>query len=169
MGNIITFDKNDTEVSLSMSNSGTDVFLNVLLISGSPLAETVDQKRLLVFLAEKDQIVSKGCSGFDITELPLAPDTFNEDKAFLISVINAAREQKNWALLDYTPNADIINRYLDKFEAMISAFTVHDINKTALQDWLSDKDSDDPVNCGFPRCRKHGVFLSFFGCQICNS
>lgn len=168
MSNSIWLDGNDQKEAFSMSNGGTDAFLNVLLIRGSPLAKTITQKRLLVWLAEKDQIVSRGNSGFDIIDMPWDPDTFDEDKAFLISVINAALEHKNWELLDYSPNSEIIDSYLEQFKALVTAVTPQIINKAALHDWLSDKDNDDPVNCGFPKCRKHGVFLSFFGCQVCN-
>lgn len=152
-----------------MSNGGTDAFLNVLLISGSPLAKTISQKRLLVWLAEKDQIVSRGCSGFNIIDMPWDLDTFDEDKMFLISVINAALERRHWELLDYSPNVEIIDRYLEQFKSLLTAITPQKINKTALHDWLSDKDNDDPVNCGFPKCQEHGVLLSFLGCQVCNN
>lgn len=146
MGNSIWLDGNNPKESFSMSNGGTDAFLNVLLISGSPLAKTISQKRLLVWLAEKDQIVSRGNSGFDIINMPWEPDTFDDDKTFLISVINAALEHKNWELLDYSPNSEIIDCYLEQFKALVAAVTPQIINKAALHDWLSDKDSDDPVN-----------------------
>ena len=168
MGNRIRLDGNNPKESFSMSNGGTDAFLNTLLISGSPLAKTISQKRLLVWLAEKDQIVSRGTSGFDIIDMPWDPDTFDEDKAFLISVINAALEHKNWELLEYSPNNEIIDSHPEQFKTLVTAVTPQIVNETALQDWLSDKDNDDPVICGFPKCRKHGVFLSFFGCQVCN-
>ena len=70
MGNSILLDGNNPKESFSMSNRGTDAFLNVLLISGSPLAKTINQKQLLVWLAEKDQVISRGNSGFDITDMP---------------------------------------------------------------------------------------------------
>lgn len=168
MSNIIRLDNNGKKESLIMSNEGTDAFLNVLLISGSPLAKTINQKRLLVWLAEKDQIISRGTSDFDIIDMPWNIDTFEEDKAFLLSVIKAALEHKNWELLDYSPNSEIIDCYLEQFKALVAAVTPQIINKAALHDWLSDKDIDDPVNCGFPKCKRHGVFLSFFGCQVCN-
>lgn len=168
MGNSIRLDGNDPQKSFSMSNGGTDAFLNVLLISGSPLAKTISQKRLLVWLAEKDQIVSRGNSGFDIIDMPWNIDTFDEDKAFLITVISAAFEHKNWELLDYSPNNEIVDSYLEQFKSLVTAVTPQIINKAALHDWLIDKDNDDPVNCGFPECKRHGVLLSFFGCQVCN-
>ena len=37
---------------LQMSNGLTDVFLNVLILSGSALAKTVSEKRLIVWLQQ---------------------------------------------------------------------------------------------------------------------
>ena len=39
---------------LQMSNGLTDVFVNVLVLSGSALARTENKKRLIVWLAESD-------------------------------------------------------------------------------------------------------------------
>ena len=52
-----------------MSNDGTDVFINILALSGSVIAQTENEKRLMVYLSEKDQIIGRGCVGFDIVEM----------------------------------------------------------------------------------------------------
>ena len=54
MGNIISFDGivSIDDDSLSMSNGLTDVLIDYLLISGSELAESESEKRMIVFLAE---------------------------------------------------------------------------------------------------------------------
>ena len=46
--------------------------------------------------------------------------------------------------------------------------TINDIDENNLKDWCSAAEQDDPVNCGFPKCSKHGVLLSFCGCKLCN-
>lgn len=110
MGNIISFDGTISidDDSLSMSNGLTDVFIDYLLICGSQLAESESEKRMTVFLAEKQQtIIGMGTVGFDIIEMPWQIDSFEAEK-------------------------------------------------------------DDPINCGFPKCSKHGVLLSLFGCKLCN-
>ncbi|MDE6728657.1 MAG: hypothetical protein K2J80_12080, partial [Oscillospiraceae bacterium] len=67
MGNCITFG----EDSLKMSNGLTAVFIDVITLAGSRIAQTVDEKRLIVWLAEKDQsVVGIGTVGFDIREMP---------------------------------------------------------------------------------------------------
>jgi hypothetical protein len=42
------------------------------------------------------------------------------------------------------------------------------IQPEALKEWLAAAEPDDPVLCGFPRCSKHQILLTVFGCHICN-
>ena len=171
MSNIISFDGKvaSDDDSLVMSNGGTDVFINILALSGAVIARTESEKRLMVYLSEKDQIVGRGCVGFDIVEMPWDKETFEEDKKFIIKVVNGARNRIDWEQLDYSPNEEIVLRYLDTFENLINRMTVDDIREDSLNDWLSKSEADDPVYCDFPRCEKHNTFLTCFGCQICNS
>lgn len=53
MGNIICFNDNTpVEDWLCMSNAATDVFINILSLSGSMLAETVEEKQLIIWLSD---------------------------------------------------------------------------------------------------------------------
>ena len=170
MSNIISFDgKVAYDDSLVMSNGGTDVFINILALSGAVIARTESEKRLTVYLSEQDQIVGRGCVGFDIVEMPWDKETFEEDKKFIIKVVNGARNRIGWEKLDYSPNEEIVLRYLDTFENLINRMNVDDIREDSLNDWLSKSGADDPVYSDFPRCEKHNTFLTCFGCQICNS
>ena len=68
MSNIISFDGNVTpdDDSLQMSNGGTDVLISILALSGSVIARTENEKRLMVYLSENDQkicIIDRDCSG----------------------------------------------------------------------------------------------------------
>ena len=171
MSNIISFDSKAAydDDSLIISNGGTDVFINILALSGAVIARTESEKRLMVYLSEQDQIAGRGCVGFDIVEMPWDKETFEEDKKFIIKVINGARNRIGWEKLDYSPNEEIVLRYLDTFENLINRMTADDIRDDSLNDWLSKSEDDNPVYCDFPRCEKHNTFLSCFGCQICNS
>ncbi len=171
MSNIISFDGKVAfdDDSLVMSNGGTDVFINILALSGAVIARTESEKRLMVYLSEKDQIVGRGCVGFDIVEMPWDKETFEEDKKFIIKVVNGARNRIGWEKLDYNPNEEFVLYYLDTFENLINRMTIDDIREDSLNDWLAESETDDPVYCDFPRCEKHNTFLTCFGCQICNS
>ena len=172
MANIISFNGNITpdDESLQMSNGLTNVFINVLALSGSELAQTESEKSMIVYLSEKDQgIIGIGCVGFDIVEMPWDKETFKEDKKFIISIINGARNKIGWERLNYTPNEGHILRCLDTFENLINRMTADNICESSLNNWLSEADENDPVYCGFPKCKKHNAFLTCFGCQICNN
>ena len=84
MSNIISFNSD----TISMSNGLTDVFISVLVLSGSRLAETVDEKRLIVWFAEKDQSrVGMGTVGFDIREMPWNIERFEESRLFMLNTV----------------------------------------------------------------------------------
>ena len=134
MSNIISFDSKAAydDDSLVISNGGTDVFINILALSGAVIARTESEKRLMVYLSEKDQIIGRGCVGFDIVEMPWDKETFEEDKKFIIQLINGARNKAGWERLDYSPNEELVSYYLDTFENLIKRMTVDDIRENSL-------------------------------------
>lgn len=155
---------------ISMSNGLTSVFIDVLSLSGSELAVTDDEKLLIVWLSEKDQSkVGGGTVGFDICEMPWNPNTFDENKNFLLKVIYQAKNRLGWELLDYSPNEELIFPQLDKFAELIEQIKINDIFRDILDMWLASAEESDPVLCGFPRCNKHNTLLTLFGCHVCNN
>ena len=175
MGNVIAF--NDivsvADDSFSMSNGLTDVFIDYLLLSGSRLAKTESEKRMVVFLAEKQQIkVGMGNVGFDIVEMPWTSDTFETDKTFVLEMIHHARaltsEKRVWEKMGYEPGQKQLKYSLDSFEALIKRMTINDVDEDNYREWISAAEKDDPINLGFPRCTNHDVLLCLFGCKLCN-
>ncbi len=171
MGNMISLNsKISDKDDLSMSNGLTDVFINVLSLSGSKLAKTVDEKRLIVWLSEKDQSsVGSGTVGFDISDMPWNIQTFEENRQFLLQTIKNAKEKISWEMLDYEPDTEFLFPQLDKFYNLIEKLNVMDISQDNLEEWLETSDKDDPIFNGFPLCQKHKALLTVFGCQICNN
>lgn len=156
--------------TICMSNGLTDVLIDVLVLSGSRLAQTVDEKRLIVWLAEKDQSkVGIGTVGFDIREIPWNITRFEENRQFMLKTVELAQNRTDWDKLDYTPDEDMLFPVLQEFSKMISKLNAECVLPNALGEWISAADKDDPVLCGFPRCEKHGVLRSCFGCHICNN
>lgn len=165
MGNCITFGK----ASLKMSNGLTAVFIDVLTLAGSRLARTEDEKRLVVWLAEKDQsVVGIGTVGFDIREMPWNTERFEENKRFLLNVTEAAENRTAWDKLSYQPNTDLLFPALKQFAEMLSQMTAEDADENAAKEWLDAAESGDPVLRGFPKCEKHGILLTCFGCLFCD-
>ena len=170
MANIIWSGAGNDPECIRMSNGLTDVFINVLVLSGSALSQTPEEKRLIVWLAEKDQSkVGMGTVGFDICDMPWNGETFEENRAFLLNVIEAAKNKAGWELLDYTPNEELLFPCFDKFMQLISKIGADNIKPEVLEEWLEAATPSDPVLLGFPKCSKHGALLSCFGCQICNN
>ena len=174
MGNRICFNSNSEntqerlEGSLKMSNSGTSVFINVLCLSGGRFAETEIQKRFMVFLAEKNQhICGLGTVDFDIVEMPWDKASFDDDKAFMLRIIEGAKQKIGWETLRYQPNEEFVNEYLETFKKLIERMTVDDIIELYLTEWLSEADENNPVKCGFPKCKIHDAYISVYGCQVC--
>lgn len=154
--------------SLTMSNGATAAFINVLCLSGGRLAKTESQKRFMVFLAECNQSVrGLGVVGFDIVDMPWAKDSFEEDKEFMLDVIEGVKNELGWKTLDYEPNEERILRNMETFRKLIDRMSVDDIDEENLTEWLSAADAEDPINCGFPKCEKHDTYVSVFGCQVC--
>ena len=169
MANMIRLKSGDPEY-LRMSNGLTDVFINVLVLSGSKAARTIDEKRLIVWLAEKDQSrVGSGTVGFDITDMPWNKSTFAENRDFLLDATRAARHRTGWEALEYTPNEEILFPCLDKFAEIVSRMEADDILPDSLEKWLMAASDSAPVVQDFPLCPKHHALLTEFGCQICNN
>lgn len=166
MGNSVSFGGD----SLQMSNGLTAVFIDVMTLAGSRLAQTVDEKRLVVWLAEKDQsVVGMGTVGFDIREMPWNTERFEENKHFMLKVVEAAENKTDWDRLGYQPNEELLLPALKRFAEMISQITAEDVDENAVKEWLAAAERDDPVICGFPKCEKHGILLTCFGCLFCNA
>ena len=154
---------------ISISDRGTDALMNILLLAASEIAETESQKRMTVWLAEHDRKRGRGTMGFCIAEMPWAAESFAADKRFLVAVTDAASQQTGWEKLDYRPNSDALMPMLRWFRKAFFRLQPADVNPHALEGWLADMEPDDPVLNGYPRCPRHGIYLSWCGCQICNS
>ena len=115
-------DKDNLKDDLNMSNGGTSMFINVLCLSGDRIAETESQKRFMVFLAEKNQTVCGiGTVGFDIVDMPWDRNSFDDDKPFMLRVIEGARHKLGWETLGYVPNEAFVAEYLDKFQKLVES------------------------------------------------
>ena len=169
MANVIGLCKNSsTEDSIKASNGLTDVLIDVLLLSGSALAESDDEKEFVVWLAERDQNVRGiGNVDFSIDEMPWTKSNFQSEKCFMIQIIESAEKRLEWDKLGYTPNEELIIYFLDRFKRLVMLMTEDKIREDERDRWFKGAEAEDPLKCGFPRCRKCNSLLSCFGCKIC--
>lgn len=122
MSNIISFRKTVLgKERLSMSNQGTDCFLDLLIIAADDFEKTGNQEKLVSFLKNRKEInnISPGTASFDIDEMPWSKDTLSEDVLFMTETIKKAMAADILRKLDYHPNLEIIIPWLDQFLQMI--------------------------------------------------
>ena len=113
------------EEALSMSNQGTDCFLELLLAAASEIEATARQRALLAFLAERREInaLAPGSASFDLEEMPWEPDSLGEDTRFLLDVIERAKDPRVWAGLGYEPEERIVFPWLDRFAELVEGIS----------------------------------------------
>lgn len=167
MAGIFSIRRSDpAEEQISISDTGTNVLLTVLVLAGSALAETDSQRRLIVWLAE--QKLNEGvCCGFSLSEMPWDAESFEADRQFMVRTADAASQRTGWQSLNYWPNAKALMPMLGWFRKGFVRLRAADINAAALPHWLDEMDGDDPVLNGFPRCKKHRTYLTWNGCIAC--
>lgn len=169
MGNIVRLHEQHTapDEVLNMNNVGTAVFISVLTLAGSALAQTQRDKEFVIWLAEHDQaVIGLGTVGFDISEMPWTQTNFEAEKHFLIRVIEAAQAKTGWNLLDYQPGGKLLS-HLATFHHLVSQVTLGYVDPAHYHRWL-DVAPEYAVPAGYPRCPQHQVLLHWHGCVICN-
>lgn len=126
----------------------------------------------IVSLAKCGQNISmsNGLTSVFISTLGLSGTHLAKTDCFLLNVIEGAKKKIGWEFLDYQPDEELLFHCLDQFYNMISNVNTGMINQTSAQEWLNAAKEvpNDPVVCGYPCCKKHSVFLTVFGCHLCN-
>ncbi|MEU1677354.1 hypothetical protein ABZ752_35785 [Streptomyces roseifaciens] len=109
--------------SLSMSNGGTAVFVEVLWLAVSELASRPWDFRFASLLALQDQnVMGRGAVGFDLADIDWGdtPSERAEAKDFVLRVVDLALQRHRWDELGYEP--PYAPTYLEHFRAMVGAF-----------------------------------------------
>ena len=122
MSNIIGFSKAVFgKERISMSNQGTDCFLELLELAAAENNMTNNQRKLIVFLKERREknLSAPGTASFDVDEMPWSKDTLSEDVVFMMKVIEKAKTVEVTGKLDYRPDLRIVSPWLDQFSSMI--------------------------------------------------
>ncbi len=174
MGNTISLPEKlqDAVEFLHMSNGLTSVFLEVLVLSGSILAQTDREKELVIWLAQQDQaILGIGTISFNIDEIIWTVDGFEAEKTFMLRMIQSAMENLGWERLSYEPNSKMLTTSLKIFEEMIRVFEQQYIHMDNYLEWSKVEENEEypTISKGYPQCELHGVYLSCFGCMLCNN
>jgi hypothetical protein len=106
-----------------MSNGSTDVFVDVLMLAVSDLAESVWEYRFATLLILQDQsAVGRGVVGFDLEEIDWgsSPGEQAAAKDFVLRVIDLALRRHRWDELGYEP--PFAEGFLRQYREMVEAF-----------------------------------------------
>jgi hypothetical protein len=167
MGNNITNEKNYSreewlDKSLAMSNSLTGLLMDILSLNVSHLAKTDAEIDFAIWLNSHDPNLGGGNASFDISELPWSVENFEAEKRFLLRVVDSAKAKHYWNLLGYEPREETALELLEKFEVLINDFTKEFVGRHP--NWVKPV----PMPIQREKCSVHGVYLSVYGCVICN-
>lgn len=161
MANLITCECIPAATPLQMNNGLTAVFLDVLVIAGTQLAERDWEKRLVFWLARHDQsLVGLGVAGFDIADMGWTADDFLHQKRFVLSCVDAAATERIWAKLPFKPREDWLLDSLRHFRTLVDSFESSDIPPSSKA-W---RPSDLPP---YGICEIHQAYLHKRGCLVC--
>ena len=122
MSNIIGFSKAAFgNEKISMSNQGTDCFLELLEMAAAEEEMTDSQRKLIGFLKDRreENLAAPGTASFDIDEMPWDKDTLSEDIVFMMQIIKKAKTVETAEKLDYRPDLRIASPWLNQFSMMI--------------------------------------------------
>ena len=165
MSNFITNNRINKSGNIKLSNGATDVLIDVLILSGTSLAQTRWQKELVIFLSLNDQeIKGQGCVGFEIADLGWELDNFEEQQKYLLKIIDSALKKTNWEMLNYKLDEKKVFHNLRRLEEMIINYPVELVKQHDIQTWNKEFNEIE-----FELCPKHKVYMHPFGCKICHS
>jgi hypothetical protein len=146
-----------------MSNGLTSLFVSVLTLAASELAETDRQREFAAWFASHDQgWWVLGAVGVDISKLPWSLDTFAVDREFVLRVIHAAKTRTGWERLGYEPREERLQQCLDEFRAMVEAFAIEHAAGSEAAVWSYGR----PTRLVL--CPVHRVYQHEHGCVLCN-
>jgi len=159
-----------TKQIVSFSNSVTDCLYSGILIEGSKLATSNWQKRLMIYVADKNQnVVGLGIVGIDLTKLEWNKSEFKEQKDFLLKIVQTSRINKSYNKYVFQLKEEIGNRKLIEIENLISDLSVKDIVEDKFFFY------SEPSEFANEQCEKHKVYMNNlevdrkYRCLICSN
>jgi hypothetical protein len=136
------------------------VLMHVLALAASDSAKTPWERQFAVWICGHDQnFMGIGLVSFDIDDIGWTIEAFPTEKRFVVSAIDMAMKEHRWSDLGYTPVS--IKESLQAFKSIVEAFQVDFIEPERA--WRFE--DDEPARA---LCPKHHIYLSEWGCIICN-
>lgn len=161
MGNIFASRCQPPDRWVDLSNGATAVLLGVIVIAGSDLAASPWQRRLISWIAGRDQAVfGLGAVGFDLEDLGWTKADFAAQQGFLRQVLATAASGHRWTALGYQPRRVVLVERLARLDALVRELPASAADEPTDRFWPTD----DPTE----RCSSHRILLHSAGCLLCN-
>ena len=139
------------------------MFVNALALAASAVATTDRQREFAALIAANDQdVYGLGMVGFDVSELPWSVEAFEEEKAFLLRVVAAAKAKTGWDRLRHAPPDDWFEPYVERLGRLIEAFAAEHMAGGAEDRWAYCRPDR------WELCARHGVYKHRAGCVLCH-
>ncbi|MFE5867145.1 hypothetical protein ACFQ6V_00685 [Streptomyces roseifaciens] len=154
--------------SLSLSNGGTAVFVEVLWLAVSELASRPWDFRFASLLALQDQnVMGRGVVGFGLEDIDWGdtPSERAEAKDFVLRVVDLALQRHRWDELGYEP--PYAPTYLKHFRTMVEAFVPAPLPARAGDDVFPGPDLAVTASC-VPH-RVLNALPHWDGCVFCTT
>ncbi|WP_433544291.1 hypothetical protein ACQPZG_03670 (plasmid) [Streptomyces sp. CA-294286] len=107
---------------LELSNGGTEVFIDVLMLSVSDLADDEWDYRFAALLALQDQnVMGRGAVGFDLEDIAWGASAAESarSKDFVLRTVALALNRHRWSELGYDPSS--ARNHLLRFAFMVES------------------------------------------------
>ena len=151
MGNLITIKAVNQDIYLNISNGSMSALISALALSGSSLAKEDFQIKFMIWIVSRDQgILGMGTVGFDLEEMPWSNNEaiFNQQKAFMLKVIQRVRLGLDLHLLSYEPQ--FLGTHIETFKILVESFLFSHVNPDITLTWMPPKETQ-------LRCAMHGA------------
>ncbi|QDQ09501.1 hypothetical protein [Streptomyces spectabilis] len=151
--------------SLYLSNGGTEVFIDVLMLAVSDLADGEWEHRFAALLTLQDQsVMGRGAVGFDLRDIDwgASPTERARAKDFVLRSAALALSRHRWRELPYEP--PFAHRYLLQFSTMVESFVPTSAPRPG-------GDFPSPQERAVASCTRHRVLSAlphWEGCFLCN-
>ncbi|MEU3544062.1 hypothetical protein [Streptomyces paromomycinus] len=152
--------------SLHLSNGGTEVFIDVLMLAVSDLAADEWDYRFAALLTLQDQnVMGRGAVGFDLRDIAWGASTAERDRSkdFVLRATELALGRHRWSELGYDP--PFARDYLLQFTSMVTSLVPTDGTQ------LGGGDFPPPEERAVASCARHRVLSAlphWEGCFLCN-
>ncbi|MFF2408059.1 hypothetical protein [Streptomyces sp. NPDC058092] len=149
-----------------MSNGGTDVFVDVLMLAVSDLADSAWEHRFATLLTLQDQsVMGRGAVGFDLEDVDWgrSPCERGAAKDFVLRVLDLALRRHRWDELGYEP--PFAESCLWQYREMVAAFDPADSERRS-----GGSPFPGPEEAAMASCVRHRVLCApvhWEGCVFC--